>query len=200
MSKRRVPKNAMVLKGLVFKLGIRTIVGRIVEQNGAVCFACDAEELYCLLPFRVDEENYNQDIEAWIRTYDKSLVFKLGPDDLIVERFDENPHYFDVIDLEPLEELFERLLMKRLPLMISSLRYFVGSLLVALVAWFWKAPIFPFVVLPAALAIYDIGYFISNYRVLNWRTLYDARGNWINLSNGVSSLNRGTFQFNVNGK
>lgn len=200
MNKRRVPHNAIVLKGLVFKLGIRTVVGRVVEQNGAVCFACDQEGIYSLLPFRVAEENYNQSVEAWIRTYDQSLVFKLGPDDLPIERMDENKHYFDVTSLEPIDELFERCLTKRVPLLVSSLRYALGSSLVAVLLWLLRVPVFPFVTIPAALAVYDIGWFFANYRMLNQRIIYDAVGNWINLSSGVTSLNFGSFQFDFRRK
>lgn len=200
MNKKRVPKNAIVLKGLIFKLGIRTIIGKVVEQNGAICFASEQEGIYCLLPFYVSEENYNQNVEAWVRTYDASLVFKLGPDDLPVEHLDDNKRYFDVTSMEPLEELFERCLTKRVPTLLSSLRYAIGSAVVALLFWLLHLDIFPFVVLPAALALYDIVWFVGNYRELNRRIIYDAVGNWINLSSGVTSLNGGMFQFDLRRK
>lgn len=200
MYKVHTPCGAVVLKGLIFKLGIRTVSGTVCEQNGAVCFHSRQEDIFSLLPFRVSPEVYNQQVNAWIRTYDKSIVVNLGPDDLLLEDFEVDKRYFDVKELAPLEELYERGLVRALPKLMSCVRYAIGCLCLTAILWLLQAPLFPFIFISGALALYDVQWAIRVYRTLNSRTIYDALGNWINLDNGVTSLNSGTFQFEIKEK
>lgn len=197
MKKKRAPYGAIVLRGLIFKLGVRTVPGTLVKVNGVTCFTAPQEDIFSMLPFCLDDEMCNCKVDAWIRTYDSSVLLQLGVDDLLLEDLDKDKRYFDVQDLAPLQELYERGLVRAVPALLNCLTYAKWTSLVCIVCLLLKLSLFPFVVVPAMLALYLLQWAIRDYKLLNNMVIYDAVGNWINLSNGVTSLNEGTFQFEV---
>lgn len=197
MAMRGVPKRAVILKGLVFKLGIKKVTGRIGKQGDLNCFSVPGQDIFSMLLFTVPEDLYGKPVDAWVRTYDNSVVMNPGVDDLPVDQFDSDNRFHDMTDIDELGELYETVLIKRVPELLSSIRYTIGSVAVSLIAFLSPVPNFPFAVVPLMLALYCGFWAIREYHAVASNVVYDAVGNWINLSTGKSSLNKGSFTFKV---
>lgn len=197
MRTHRLPKNCVALRGVIFKLGLRQVTGAIAKQGSINCFYVPGEDVFSMLSFSVPEEMYSKSVDAYLRTADNSVVVSAGPDDLPIELFDRDKRYHDFTDLEEVAELYERRLLKIVPELLSSIKYAIGSAVVTLVLFLLGKPLFPFVVVPGAISVYTSVWAFLSYRQLSSCKVYDAVGNWINVSTGETSLNGGSFSFRV---
>lgn len=196
-SKRRIPKHALVLDDVVFKLGIREIKGIIHGQQGMAVFICEDEGIAEPLSFSPPIEAYETEVSTFIRTYDKSIVLEPGVDDKPVDKLREDRGEIDASALEAISEMAEGQLLKRIPDVISGVSSTIFTTVLAIGLAFTPLPLFPFVVVPGCIGIWGFGWSLSNYKWLNSQRVYDAKGNWINLKTGRTSLNHGTFRYRM---
>lgn len=196
-SKHKPPKNAIVLGDVVFKLGIRIVRGVIHGQQGMAVFICEEEGIAEPLPFFPPIEAYDNEATSYIRTYDKSIVLELGRDDKFIEDIDSNRGEIDVTDPQLIASLFEKQKLRIIPDVLSGLGTTVITGVVALIMLLTSLPRFPFMVVPACISIWGAFWTLSCYKHLSRPVAYDARGNWINLDTGKTSLNDGQFSYKV---
>lgn len=196
-SKRKPPKNAIVLGDVVFKLGVREIYGTIQGQQGIPVFISAEEHIAEPLSFQPPLEAYGSRVSAYVRTYDKSIVLDLGEDDLLVSDIDTETGEMDVTDPDLIASLFEEQKMRVIPEVLSGMGTTLITAIVAAITFFVKLPLFPFTVVPLCIAVWGIAWSWSNYLHLSRSRVYDAAGNWIDLGTGRTSLNHGSFRYRM---
>lgn len=195
-SRHKPPRNAIVLEDIVFKLGIREVKGIIHGQQGMAVFVCEEEGIAVPLDFNVPLERYEEEITADIRTFDKSLVFEPGVDDMVECCIDTDAGELDV-DPVLLRNLFEGEKLRVVPQVITGMGYTFLSALAAVIFRILNFPIFPYLAIPFCLSVYGLVWSIRWYIQLNKSVVYDSRGNWVDLATGQTSLNGGTFRYQV---
>ena len=197
LRKRRVPKEAIVLSDITFKLGVKEVRGTIAGQQGIACFISEEEHLALPLPFAPPISAYGEVFTAFIRSYDQSLVLELGEDDILTSRLGKGSIAMDVTDPAVIGELFEEQKLRRVPQALSGVGSTIGAIIVALITFLFKLPTFPFVAVPACIGVFGIQWLAKEYRTLSRSVVYDSRGNWINLATGRTSLNNGEFRYKI---
>lgn len=196
-SKQKAPRNVIVLGDIVFKLGVREVSGVIRGQQGLTCFISEEEGLAIPLSFNVPIEMYDEEVTAWVRTSDNSLVLELGADDVYVEELNPEDGEVDVTDPSVISDMFEEQKLRVVPQVITGIAYTLGAIVIAIIVALLKLPLFPALAIPACLGAWGLGWSAKWYSQLNRSIAYDAVGNWIDLSTGSTSLNDGTFKYHM---
>lgn len=194
---KRAPWNAVVLKDTAFRLGLREVVGTIHGQQGITCFIAKDEDLAVPLSFNVHHTMYGADAVAYVRTSDNTVVFELGEHDKLLKDLNECAGEVDISDPSQLADVFEELKIKMIPGVASGLSSTVFSAAITVVAYILGWKLFPFLVIPALIAVWSCCWTISSYTQMNGSLIYDSEGNWIDLRSGETSLNDGTYRFPV---
>lgn len=198
-SRVKTPKNAIVLSDLVFKLGVYEVSGTIQGQQNVACFVSDDKKHAVPLTFSVPVEAYGEPVTAFLRTYDNSLVLNLGPDDVDVRELDTEAGELDITNPSAISDLFEEQKMRRVPQVLSGIGSTIAMAILAVVLFLLKLDVFPFVIVPACIALFGLVWSVPNYITLNRSVVYDSTGNWIDMKSGETSLDDGEFRYKIEG-
>lgn len=195
--KSKPPRNAIILRDLRFVISIRDVHGIIMESQGVPAFYSREEKFGAILPFQPDKEMYNTEVIATVHNITNEIVLEPKKDDRYVNEINEDLGEIDITNHAIITNLFEEQKIRMVSQLFSAVGMTLVSLILFIIANVVHADIFPFRIIPACLFLFCISWCIRWFRILNKSIVYDSVGNWINLATGNTSLNDGTFHYNV---
>ena len=169
--------------------------GVIVPQDGIVNFYSEERNIVVPLSVHINADQYDQEVTAYIRDYDGELLLELGEDDVLWSDMTKQ-HYpiSNESDVVRLSKKLDDSKENSMTSILSQMGMFVGTVVVAVLMYFlFMKPIVTWVLVGASALI------LANvFRMLHKtrdRKIIDESGNWIDIIDGTTSLNGGTFRW-----
>lgn len=202
--KRHRTANGVVLDDVIFGTIVHDDVARVVAQEGMVFLHTASDNKLRSLPpgVTISFDHYDKDIGVTVREITNEIILDPGPNDYYEDDLAKDERIMPVSSVQELQELYTENKLSLVAGGFSGLSVVAAGASLAAVGWYlmkqgdFLFPEVPPLCIPVGIIIAILfGLFptIKGVRRLNSTTLYDCRGNAINMETGKSSLNGGMF-------